>query len=56
MFGKFSKRDVVIGVVALIVASALTIEGTYYVLHGYVMSRPDPLYQQGGLRPSQVVK
>jgi hypothetical protein len=56
MFGKFSKRDVVIGVVVLIVASALTIEGTYYVLHGYVMSRPDPLYQQGGLKPSQVVK
>jgi len=56
MFGRFSKRDVVIGVVALIVASALTIEGTYYVPRAYVMSRPDPLYQQGGLKPSRVVK
>jgi hypothetical protein len=51
MFGEFSKRDVVIAV-----ATVLTIEGTYYVLHSYVMSRPDPLYQQGGLKPNQVAK
>jgi hypothetical protein len=56
MFGEFSKRDVVIAVITLIVATALTIEGTYYVLRSYVMSRPDPLYQQGGLKPNQVAK
>ena len=56
MFEEFSKRDVVIGVAALIVAAALTIEGTYSLLHAYVVSRPDPLYRQGGLKPSQVAK
>jgi hypothetical protein len=56
MFGDFSKRDVVIAVITLIVATALTIEGTYYVLRSYVMSRPDPLYQQGGLKPNQIAK
>lgn len=56
MLGEFSKRDVVIAVIILIVATALTIEGTYYVLRSYVMSRPDPLYQQGGLKPNQIAK
>jgi hypothetical protein len=56
MFDGFNKRDIVIGVIALIAATVLTVEGTYYVLHSYVLSRPDPLYQQGGPTPGQTGK
>jgi hypothetical protein len=56
MFGEYTKRDIVIGVAALIAAAVLTIEGTYYILHSYVMNRPDPIYQQGGLKPEQAIK
>lgn len=56
MFHGFSRRDVVLGAIALIAATVLTVEGTYYVLHGYVLSRPDPLYRQGGMKPGQIAK
>jgi hypothetical protein len=36
MIEGFTKRDIVTGAIVLIVATALTIEGTYYVLYSYV--------------------
>jgi hypothetical protein len=51
-----TKRDIIIGVIILIVATALTIEGTYYVLRAYVMYRQDPIYRQGGLKSGQQIK
>jgi hypothetical protein len=56
MFEGFTRRDVVIGVIALIVASVLTVESVYYVLRTFVVTRPDPLYLQGGLKPTQGIK
>jgi hypothetical protein len=56
MFEELTKRDVVISVIALIAATALTIVGTFYVLHHYVLDRPDPLYRQGGLKSDQQVR
>ena len=56
MFHDFTRRDVVIGAIALIAATVLTVEGTYYVLHSYVLNRPDPLYRQGGMKPGQLIK
>jgi hypothetical protein len=56
MFEGFTRRDVVIGVIALIVAAVLTVEGMYYVLRTFVVARPDPLYLQGGLKPIETIK
>jgi hypothetical protein len=44
MIEGFTKRDIAMGAIILIVATALTIDGTYYVLHAYVMYRQDTLY------------
>jgi hypothetical protein len=56
MFHGFTRRDLVIGAIAMFAATVLTVEGTYYVLHSYVLNRPDPLHQQGGMKPGQVIK
>lgn len=57
MFEGLTKRDVVIAVIAILAAAALTIEGTYYALHWFVLDNPnDPLTKQGGLSPSQRIK
>jgi len=40
-------------VAAMIVATGVTIWGTWFVLNTYVMARPDPLYRAGGLSPGQ---
>jgi hypothetical protein len=54
MFDGLTKRDVAIGAIALIIATALTIFATNYVLHKFVLDDPnDPLTHQGGLRPEQ---
>jgi hypothetical protein len=38
----------------MVAATAITIEGTYYVLHRFVLSDPnDPLTKAGGLSPEQ---
>jgi hypothetical protein len=56
MFEKLTKRDVVIAAIGLIIAAALTIEGTYYALHRFVLDNPiDPLTKQGGLKPEQQI-
>jgi hypothetical protein len=50
---KPSKRTVVIIAIAMIVAAALTIEGTYFVLKTFVFDPNDPLTKAGGLSPEQ---
>jgi hypothetical protein len=49
----FSRRSIALFALAMITATTLTIWGTWFVLHAYVMERPDPLYSAGGLKPSQ---
>jgi hypothetical protein len=49
------KRTIVIIAIAIIAATALTIEGTYYVItHLTAFYNPnDPLSKSGGLSPEQ---
>jgi hypothetical protein len=57
MFEGLTKQEMVIVVIALIVVVALTIEGTYYGLHRFVLDNPnDPLTRQGGLKWNQQIK
>ena len=57
MFEGLTKRDVVIAAIILIVVVALTVEGTYYGLHRYVLdSLADPPTKQDGLKPDQQAK
>jgi hypothetical protein len=57
MFEGLTRREMVIVVIALIVVVALTIEGTYYGLHRFVLDNPnDPLTRQGGLKWNQQIK
>jgi hypothetical protein len=45
----FSKRTIVLFVIAVIAATALTIEGTYYALKTFVLETPnDPLTKGDG--------
>jgi hypothetical protein len=61
MGSDFTKRQIIIGAAPMIVATVLTVLGTYYTMQRYAfytMQRyafdsSDPLYQQGGLKPSQ---
>ena len=54
MFEGLTRRDIVIGALALIAATVLTVEGTYYLLHRFVLdNQSDPLTRQGGLSPAQ---
>jgi hypothetical protein len=56
-FDGFTKREVAIGAMAMILATALTIFGTNYVLHKFVLDDPkDPLTRQGGLKPEQSIR
>ena len=57
MFEGLTKRDVVIAAIILIVVVALTVEGTYYGIHRYVLDSPaDPLTKQDGLKPDRQAK
>jgi hypothetical protein len=57
MFEGLTKQEMVIVVIALIVVVALTIEGTYYGLHRFVLDNPnDPLTRQGGQKRDQQIK
>ncbi len=54
---KLSKRTVVVIALALIVATALTIEGTYLVVKILVLNnQDDPLAKAGGLKPGQIIR
>ncbi|THD62648.1 MAG: hypothetical protein E7813_19590 [Bradyrhizobium sp.] len=51
---ELSKRTIVVIALAIIAASAFTIEGTYLILKTYVLDNPnDPLTRAGGLSPTQ---
>jgi hypothetical protein len=53
----FSRRTIVLIILALIAAAALTIEGTYLILNAFVLHDPsDPLTKAGGLLPEQKAK
>jgi hypothetical protein len=57
MFEGLTRREIVIVVIALIAAVALTIEATYYGVHKFILDNPnDPLTRQGGLKPEQKIK
>ena len=57
MFEGLTRREMVIVLIVLIVVVALTIEGTYYGLHRFLLDNPnDPLTRQGGLKPDQKIK
>ena len=47
-------RTIVLTILAMIAAAALTIEGTYLILNAFVLHDPsDPLMKAGGLAPAQ---
>ena len=54
----FSKREFLVFAVGLVLATALTILGTFYFLKNYILLHDsrDPLVKQGGLKPSQEIK
>ena len=54
---EFSRRSIAGFVAGILVATVLTVMGTFYLLHRFVLDNPaDPLTKAGGLRPSQKVK
>ena len=57
MAQQYGRRSIAALVAGMIVATVLTVMGTYYVLHRFVLDDPaDPLTRAGGLRPGQTVK
>jgi flagellar basal body-associated protein FliL len=54
MMDEFSKRSIIIFIIVMIVATALTVEGTYYALKTFIFDDAnDPLVEAGGLSPDQ---
>jgi hypothetical protein len=54
MFEGLTRRDVVIAAIIVIAVVALTVEGTYYGLHRYILDRPaGPPAKQDALKPNQ---
>jgi hypothetical protein len=51
---EFSKRSIIIFIIVMIVATALTVEGTYYAVKTFIFDDAnDPLVEAGGLSPDQ---
>jgi hypothetical protein len=51
---EFSKREIVLFVLVMILATALTLWGTFHVLKTFVIGSPnDPLTRAGGISSSQ---
>ena len=54
MFEGLTRRDIVIAAIIVMAVVALTVEGTYYGLHRYVLDRPaGPQTKQDGSQPNQ---
>lgn len=52
--GEFTKREIVLFVLVMMVATFLTVEGTLFVLKTFVLNKPsDPPTKAGGLSPFQ---
>ena len=50
----FSKRSTIIFIIFMIVATVLTVEGTYYALKTFVLDDTnDPIVRSGGLSSDQ---
>ena len=57
MAQEFSRRSIAVFVAGMVVATVLTVMGTFYVLHRFVLDNPaDPLTKAGGLRPAEIAK
>ena len=57
MAQEFSKRSIAGFAVGMVVATVLTVMGTFYVLHRFVLDNPaDPLTRAGGLPPGRNAK
>jgi hypothetical protein len=57
MAQQFSRRSIAAFVAGMVAATILTVMGTYYVLHRFVLDNPaDPPTRAGGLRPGQTAK
>jgi hypothetical protein len=57
MAQEFSRRSIAGFVAGMVVATVLTVMGTFYVLHRFVLDNPaDPLTRAGGLQPGQIPK
>jgi hypothetical protein len=54
----FSMREILVFVAGMVLATVLTVLGTFYFLRNYILLHDsrDPLVKQGGLRPSQEIK
>jgi uncharacterized membrane protein len=54
----FSMREIVVFVAGMVLATVLTVLGTFYFLKNYILLHDshDPLVKQGGLKPSQEIK
>jgi len=51
---EFSKREIVLVILVMIVATILTVEATNFILKTFVLGSPnDPLTKAGGLSTSQ---
>jgi flagellar basal body-associated protein FliL len=54
MMNEFSKRSIIIFIIVMIAATALTVEGAYYFLKIFAFAdRNDPIVKAGGLSPAQ---
>jgi hypothetical protein len=50
---EFSKRSIIIFFIFMIVATVLTVEGTYYAVKTFIFDSNDPMVKAGGLSPDQ---
>ena len=51
---EFSKRSIIIFIIVMIAATALTVEGVYFAPKTFVLDNPnDPITKAGGLTPEQ---
>jgi hypothetical protein len=52
----FSARTIAVFILGTVVATVLTVMGTFYVLHTVLLDDPaDPLTKQGGLKREQKI-
>ena len=54
----FSKREILVFIVGMVLATVVTVSGALYFLKDYILLHDsrDPLVKQGGLKPSQQIK
>jgi hypothetical protein len=53
---KFSTRQILVAALGLVVATAITVAATFFVIDRLVTARDDPIYKAGGMKPSQKAK